>query len=54
MTAGTYPAAIHRSSSDPSLGLDKDVYQVVVPAGQAITATTLLTARQLRPVHPTG
>jgi hypothetical protein len=39
LTAGTYAAALCRSSSDPSLGPDKDVYQIVVPAGQAITAT---------------
>ncbi|NUM43532.1 MAG: hypothetical protein HUU38_02415 [Anaerolineales bacterium] len=38
LTPGTYTAALCRSTSEP-LGVDKDIYQIVVPAGQAVTAT---------------
>lgn len=38
LTPGTYTAALCRSTSEP-LGVDKDLYQIAVPAGQAVTAT---------------
>lgn len=36
--AGNTSAALCRATSEP-LGLDQDVYQIAIPAGQAITAT---------------
>ena len=38
LTPGTTTAALCRATSEP-LGVDSDYYQIVVPAGQAITAT---------------